>query len=62
MYLCVCVCIKQEHMDQCFETLREQMKQSDESVKRLQENIQREVSFTTQHLWMFQRVYFVICF
>lgn len=45
--MCVCVCvrvrIKQEYMDRRFEMLEEQMAESNESVKTLQEDIQREV-------------------
>lgn len=40
----MCVCIQQEYMDQRFEMLKEQMTESNESVKKLQEDIRREVS------------------
>lgn len=39
-----CVCIQQDYMDQRFEMLKEQITVSSELVKKLQEDIQREVS------------------
>ncbi len=43
--VCVCVCIQQEYLDQRFDSLTEQVTESNESIRRLQDDLQRDVCF-----------------
>lgn len=56
------MCVQQEHMDQHFQMLREQITESNESVKKLQEDIQREVSSVIWILDMCDFKGFTACF
>lgn len=41
--MCVCACVQQNHTDQCFEMLKKQLSESNESVKKLREDIGSQV-------------------